>query len=247
MHEESNKTIESPQSQWWLAKNGVAEVPLSHQEICDALQSNKISLADYVYSSDTKEWKPLSAWNTFEPGNVDAALQSPPAPPLESYPTDPLVTNPRLPAMANWICIYTLLVSPWLWWFYVVSDLTSGLTFVENAPLAGMEALAMFVGMLTSLFITVALFIGGMRLRALRRSGTTIIILSIVVAVAVQVLMLFGVLLLLAMSDPIHYATKTVAVELIDFLAVIVGLCEAAFMVTALLWLRRNERSLPLT
>ncbi|QDT22379.1 hypothetical protein [Gimesia chilikensis] len=149
--------------------------------------------------------------------------------------------------MANWICIYTLLVSPWLWWFYVVSALTSGLTFVENAPLAGVDALVMFVDMLTSLIITVALFIGGMRLRALRRSGTTIIILSIVVAVAVQVLMLFGVMLLLAMSDPIHYATKTVAVELIDFLAVIVGLCEAAFMVTALLWLRRNERSLPLT
>ena len=247
MHEENNKTIGSPQSQWWLTKNGVAEGPLSHQEICDALQSNKISLADYVYSSDSKEWKPLSDWNNFEPDTVDAALQSPPAPPLESYPTDPLITNPRLPTMANWICIYTLLVSPWLWWFYVVSALTSGLTFVENAPLAGVDALVMFVDMLTSLFITVALFIGGMRLRALRLSGTTIIILSIVVAVAVQVLMLFGVMLLLAMSDPIHYATKTVAVELIDFLAVIVGLCEAAFMVTALLWLRRNERSLPLT
>ena len=138
-------------------------------------------------------------------------------------------------------------MSPWLWWFYTVSDLTSGLVFVENSPPAGLDALAMFVGMLTSLVITVALFIGGMRLRALRRSGITIIILSIVVAVAVQVLMLFGVILLFAMSDPSHFATKSVAVELIDYFVVVVGLCEATFMVTALLWLRRNERYLPLT
>jgi predicted permease len=247
MNEENNKTIESPPSQWWLAKNSAAEGPLSHQEIRDALNSNKISRADYAYSSNEKEWKPLSAWSEFDSGTEEAAIQPPPAPPVESYPIEPLITNPRLPAMANWICIYTLLVSPWLWWFYTVSDLTSGPIFVENSPLAGVEALAMFVGMFTSLIITVALFIGGMRLRALRRSGTTIIILSIVVAVAVQVLMLFGVILLLAMSDPIHYATKTVAAELIDFFAVIVGLCEAAFMVTALLWLRRNEQYLPLT
>lgn len=247
MHEENNKTMECPQRQWWLAKNGVAEGPLSQQEIRDALKSSKISSADYAYSSDSKEWKPLSTWSEFVSGSEETALQSPPDPPVESYPIEPLITNPRLPPMGNWICIYTLLVSPWLWWFYTVSDLTSGLVFVENSPPAGLDALAMFVGMLTSLVITVALFIGGMRLRALRRSGITIIILSIVVAVAVQVLMLFGVILLFAMSDPSHFATKSVAIELIDYFVVVVGLCEATFMVTALLWLRRNERYLPLT
>ncbi|HAH46341.1 MAG TPA: hypothetical protein DCM07_16105, partial [Planctomycetaceae bacterium] len=80
MHEESNKTIESPQSQWWLAKNGEAEGPLSHQEIADDLQSNRISLADYAYSSAEKEWKPLSNWDEFETGAEESALQSPPAP-----------------------------------------------------------------------------------------------------------------------------------------------------------------------
>lgn len=247
MHEENNKTIECSQSQWWLAKNGLAEGPLSQQEIRDALKSGKISSADFAYSSDSNEWKPLSAWSEFVSGSEEAALQSPPDPPVESYPIEPLITNPRLPPMGNWICIYTLLVSPWLWWFYTVSEMTSGLTFVENSPPAGVEALAIFVGMLTSLVITVALFIGGMRLRALRRSGSTIIILSIVVAVAAQILMLFGVILLFAMSDPSHFATKTVTAELINFFVVVVGLCEAAFMITALLWLRRNERYLPLT
>ena len=247
MHEESNKSIESTQGRWWLAKNGQAEGPLSQQEVCDALKANNVSSTDYAYSTEERAWKPLSDWNEFESGTENSGLESPPAPPVESYRIDPLFTNDRLPPMANWICIYTLLISPWLWFFYAVSDMTSGPAFVENSPLAGVEALAMFVGMLTSLVITVALFIGGMRLRALRRSGTTIIILSIVVAVAVQVLMLFGVILLLAMSDPIHYVTKTVAVELIDFFAVIVGLCEVAFMVTALLWLRHNERFLPLS
>ncbi|MBN73423.1 MAG: hypothetical protein CME32_29560, partial [Gimesia sp.] len=229
------------------AKNGVTEGPLSQQVIRDALKSGKISSADYAYSSGSKEWKPLSTWGEFISGSEETALQSPPDPPVESYPIEPLITNPRLPPMGNWICIYTLLVSPWLWWFYTVSEMTSGLTFVENSPPAGVEALAVFVGMLTSLVITVALFIGGMRLRALRRSGSTIIILSIVVAVAAQVLMLFGVILLFAMSDPSHFATKTVAAELINFFVVVVGLCEAAFMITALLWLRRNERYLPLT
>ena len=166
MHEESNKTIESSQSQWWLAKKGEAEGPLSHQEISDALKSNRISSVDYAYSSAAKEWKPLSNWDELETGTEESALQSPPAPPVESYRIEPLITNPRLPSMANWICIYTLLISPCLWCLYTVSQMTSGTILGENAPLVGVEALAMFIEMLASMAVTVSLFIGGMRLKA---------------------------------------------------------------------------------
>ncbi|WP_278465721.1 hypothetical protein [Gimesia maris] len=247
MHEENNKTMESPQSQWWLAKNGMAEGPLSHQHIRDSLQSNKISLADYAYSSDSKEWKPLSAWNTFEPDTVDAALQFPPAPPLESYPTDPLITNPRLPLMANWICIYSLLVSPWLWCFYVVSQMTYGTVLDEKDPLMGVEAFAMFISMLVSLGVTISLFIGGARLRALSRSGPNIIILSIVVATAVHLLLSLWGIGIIAMADQSNFASKTVAVELINYFVVIVELCEWAFLLTTLFWLRRNAQFLRLS
>ncbi|QGQ24638.1 DUF4339 domain-containing protein [Gimesia benthica] len=247
MHEENNKTIENPPSQWWLAKHGVAEGPLSHQEICDALQSNKISLADYAHSSNEKEWKPLTAWSEFDSGTEEAGLQSPPAPPVESYPTDPLITNPRLPAMANWICIYTLQIAPWLWFLYVISQMTYGTVLDEKDPLMGVEALAMFISMLVSLGVTISLFIGGARLRALSRSGPNIIILSIVVATAVHLLLSLWGIGIIAMADQSNFASKTVAVELINYFVVIVELCEWAFLLTTLFWLRRNAHFLPLT
>ena len=247
MHEENNKTMESPPSQWWLAKNGMAEGPLSHQQIRDALQSSKISSADFAYSSDSKEWKPLSAWSEFVSGSEEATLQSPPAPPVESCPIEPLITNPRLPAMANWICIYTLQISPWLWCFYVVSQMTYGTVLDEKDPLMGLEAFAMFVSMLVSLGVTISLFIGGARLRALSRSGPNIIILSIVVATAVHLLLSLWGIGIIAMADQSNFASKTVAVELINYFEVIVELCEWAFLLTTLFWLRRNAQFLPLS
>ncbi|WP_417377900.1 DUF4339 domain-containing protein [Gimesia sp.] len=247
MHEESNKTIECPQSQWWLAKNGEAEGPLSHQEISDALKANRISSVDYAYSSAEKQWKPLSNWDEFETGAEESALQHPPTLPVDSYHIEPLITNPRLPAMANWICIYTLQISPWLWCLYTASEMISGTTLDENAPLVGVEALAMFVTILVSLGVTISLFIGGARLRALSRSGPTIIMLSIVFAIAVHLLLFLGMMVVITMTDQNNFASKTVAVELIDFFVGIVGLCESAFLLTAFFWLRRNARYLPLS
>ncbi|WP_339677170.1 hypothetical protein [uncultured Gimesia sp.] len=247
MHEEGNKTIESTQGRWWLAKNGLPEGPLSHQEITDALKLNRISSADYAYSSDEKEWKPLSDWSGFECGPEESALQSPPAPPVESYPIEPLITNPRLSPMANWICIYTLQISPWLWCFYTISQMTYGTVLDENDPLMGIEALAIFFSMLASLGVTISLFIGGARLRALSRSGPNIIILSIVVATAVNLLLFLWGMVIIAMADQSQFASKTVAAELIDYFVGIVGICEWAFMLTTLFWLRRNARFLPLS
>lgn len=246
MHEESNKTIESPQSQWWLTKNGEAEGPLSHQEISDALKSNRIRSADYAYSSVEKEWKPLSAWSEFEAGTEESALQPPPAPPVDSYPVEPLLTNPRLPAMANWICIYTLQISPWLWCLYTFSEIISGTALKEKAPLMGVEALTMIISMLVSLGVTLSLFIGGIRLRALSRSGPNIIILSVVVATAAHLLLSLGVMVIIAMTDQNNFTSKSVSVELIDYFILIVALCEGAFLLTSLFWLRRNARFLPL-
>ncbi|QDT30029.1 hypothetical protein Enr10x_53880 [Gimesia panareensis] len=247
MHEESNQTIESPPSQWWLAKNGEAEGPLSHQEICDGLKSSRIRSSDYAYSSDQKEWKPLAAWSEFESGTAESALQTPPAPPVDSYPIEPLLTNPRLPAMANWICIYTLQISPWLWCLYAVSEMISGTALKEKAPLMGVEVLAMIISMLVSLGVTISLFIGGIRLKALSRSGPNIIILSIVVATAAHLLLSLGVMVIIAMTDQNGFTSKTVAVELIDYFVLIVALCEGAFLLTSLFWLRRNARFLPLS
>lgn len=247
MHEESKQTIESPLNQWWLAKNGEAEGPLSYQEISDGLNSSRIRSSDYAYSSGGKEWKPLSAWSELESGPEESGLQSPPTPPVDSYPIEPLLTNPRLPAMANWICIYTLQISPWLWCLYTFSEIISGTALKEKAPLMGVEALTMVISMLVSLGVTISLFIGGIRLRALSRSGPNIIILSIVVATAAHLLLSLGVMMIIAMTDQNSFTSKTVAVELIDYFILIVALCEGAFLLTSLFWLRRNARFLPLS
>ena len=247
MHEESNKTIESSQGQWWLAKNGQPQGPFSHHEISDALKSNKISSADYAYSSFSKEWKPFSDWSEFESEMRNSGSEVPPCPPVESYPIEPLITNPRLPPMANWVCIYTLQISPWLWCFYTLSQMTYGTVLDEKDPLMGIEALAIFVSMLASLGVTISLFIGGARLRALSRSGPNIIILSIVAATAVNLLLFLWAIVIVATADQSHFASKTVAAELIDYFVGIVGICEWAFMLTTLFWLRRNARFLPLS
>jgi hypothetical protein len=123
----------------------------------------------------------------------------------------------------------------------------SGTTLGENAPLMGVEALAMMIGMLVSLGVTISLFIGGARLRALSRSGPNIIILSIVVATAVHLLLFLGMMVVIVMTDQNSFASKTVAVDLIDYFVGLVGICESAFLLTAFFWLRRNARFLPLS
>ncbi len=247
MHEESHKTIESRPGQWWLAKNGEAEGPLSHQEIRDALKSNRISSADYAYSSDEKEWKPLAAWCEFESGTEESAPQLPPAPPVESYSIKPFLTHPRLPPMANSICIYTLLISPWLWFFYFISLLHTGTALNENASLVGVEALFLFVNLFVSMVATMSLFIGGLRFRSLHRSGPTIIVYSIVATLGIQILLFLCIFALATFTEQSDFTQQTVAVELINFLSGIVGMCELTFMVVAVLWLRRNARYLPLS
>ena len=148
--------------------------------------------------------------------------------------------------MANWICIYTLLISPCLWCLYTVSQIISGTILGENAPLVSVETLAMFIEMLVSMSVTVSLFIGGMRLRALHRSGPTIFLLSIVVATAAHLLLFLCTIVIITMTDQNTFASKTVAVDLIDYFVFIVALCEGVFLLTTLFWLRRNERFLPL-
>ncbi|MFH1301246.1 MAG: GYF domain-containing protein [Planctomycetota bacterium] len=239
--------MESNPGRWWLAKNGQAEGPLSQQQVCDALKSNKVSSADYVFSASERVWKPLFEWSEFESGTENSVLESPPAPPVESYRIAPSFTNDRLPPMANWICIYALQISPWLWFFYTISQMTYGTVLDEKAPLMGIEALAIFVSMLASLGVTISMFIGGARLRALNSSGPNIIILSIVAATAVNLLLFLWAMVIIAMADQSHFASKTVAAELIDYFVGIVGICEWAFMLTTLFWLRRNARFLPLS
>lgn len=247
MHEESHKTIEIRPGQWWLAKNGEAEGPLSHQEISDALKSNRIKTADYAYSSDQKEWKPLAAWSEFESVNEDSAPQLPPAPPVESYSIKPFLTHPRLPPMANSICIYTLLISPWLWCFYFISLLHTGTALNENASLAGVEALFLFVNLFVSLVATVSLFIGGLRFRSLQRSGPTIIVYTITATLVIQVFLFLCMFALAAFTEQSDFIQQTAAVEMINYLSVIVGICELIFMIMVVLWFRRNARYLPLS
>jgi hypothetical protein len=78
-----------------------------------------------------------------------------------------LVFNPDLPKMAQWICAYGLLISPVLFALQLASLLV--FTFDESVyDIAGE-----LIDLPLSLLVVVLLFVGGLKLRDLRRDGVT--------------------------------------------------------------------------
>lgn len=69
--------------------------------------------------------------------------------------------------MANWICIYAIVISPTLWVTGGLSMLITGFEFHENSKLLPIEVLARLVNGLISLVAVAFLMIGGLRPMAL--------------------------------------------------------------------------------
>jgi hypothetical protein len=155
--------------------------------------------------------------------------------------------------MANWICIYCIAVSPVLWFVEHMSCVVTGITDGDpNFATAGL--MLDILDALKSLAATILLAIGGMRLRRLRASGATLIRTALWIAfiggaILVALYIVGGIVI--AMGEGYAEAAtdgtqQSAAAELLSFALMVVGFGELLFMVTALVWLTRHERELPL-
>jgi len=247
---DASKPTEGGNRMWWLSTDDKPEGPFPEDSIRERLGARQIPPAALVCPVGGQEWKPIGEWPEFA-GAVEPARRMA-MPQATADAAKPVLTNPSLPSMANWICVYAILVSPFLWFVQNFSCcITFSCPFQEGS---GFEmaflALEAFDSLL-ALGVVILLFVGGIRLRSLRRSGASISKVAIYSSLGRVVLfMLCGAVLggiAGAKGCLADTTSSTTAQELISFASVIVYLAEFAFQIIALVWLHRNARSLPFT
>jgi hypothetical protein len=167
--------------------------------------------------------------------------------------SEPVLTNPLLPQMANWICIYSIAAAPALWFVQHMLCCIDG-TFADDSDFAVLTVLLQGVDALKSLAVSVLLFVGGMRLRRLRASGASLIRIGLWIGlIGGAVLIALGLIggIVFAMSSEAGEAApsspENAAATVMQAAQLFVGFCELLFMVFALIWLTRHQRELPLT
>ena len=251
---------------WWLALGGKSEGPYTRDDIAGRLRSGQVTAATPACLEGAADWKPLSSWPdlamAFSPASASAAPPPPIPPPFPNAAqgpaagagaSQPVLTNPLLPQMANWICIYSIGVAPVIWFFQYMLCCIDG-TFSSDSDLAALGALFQAVDALKSLAVTVLLVIGGMRLRRLRASGSFLIRIALWIgllggAVLYAIGLFGGVALAMSAGEGEIAASappENPAETLVQGAHLVVGFCELLFMIAALVWLTRRQRELPL-
>src|ERR1700722_11092877 len=106
------------EKKWWIANRGLADGPFNETYVVTALKMHLIQPTTLACPVGAQQWKPVSDCPEF--AEIAAAVPPPLPPALPGHPLDvclPLLTNPALPKMANWISIYCIAVTPILWAF----------------------------------------------------------------------------------------------------------------------------------
>lgn len=229
---------------WWLSIEGQVEGPHSTEHILGQLETNGVGRRAFACPVGGAEWKPITAWSAFATAERSTSVTPPPPPPTSA---DTPLTNAQLPAMANWICIYAIVISPTLWVTGGLSMLITGFEFHEDSKLLPIEVLARLVNGLISLVAVAFLMIGGLRLRSLNASGPTTMKVAIVTNFVFGFLTIVLLIILLAVAAETDTAETTPAEEVISFFMLTIGVASFAFEVAAVIWLTRYARTLPLT
>lgn len=237
---------------WWLAQDGNVEGPFDRNELIPMVESNKISRDAQVCLVGEKVWTPINRWPELEAHRQEVhpnAFSSPNSP----YEPTPLLTNPDLPTTANWICIYCLLVTPFLWFLQNgTCCITFQPTFHEDSAYFGIELLFYLLMAMAGLLVTGLLFVGGLKLRSLKSSGARLIKIGIcinLVTGSLGVLSFFAFVVVISVSGDPLFADETgsIASEIISYMSLALGLADLSFEIYALAWLYQNSRFLPYT
>ena len=247
-------------ARWWLAVNGKAEGPFTRDEITLRLRSGQIAASTPACAEGMTEWKPIASWPVLAtivpPAN--SSIGPPPFPNAapsaapHSGASEPVLTNPLLPQMANWICIYSIGIAPVIWFVQHMLCCVDG-TFADESDSAVMLLSLKAMDAFKSLVVTVMLFVGGARLRRLLTSGASLIRIALWIGLiggAVLIALTIVGVVFAAPSEVGEGAQPppvTVAATLVQTAQLIVGFCEMLFMIFSLIWLTRHQRELPLT
>ncbi|HWL09969.1 MAG TPA: DUF4339 domain-containing protein [Planctomicrobium sp.] len=219
---------------WWLARRGEPTGPHSFQAVAQALSAGRVSSKTLACPVQGQEWKPLTHWPEFAD--------------VRQVPSNmPLLTNPNLPPLANWICLYSFVFSPvsfLLNWFLTG---LSGPTFVESSRIHGLELWLLFVSAGSSLILMGAGILGAVRLKRLIHSGEDIILASFWGGMLFGVVQLVLWFLLFVVADPADFVESSESLsgrELFLLLFQLAwGILEFAFLVVAMVWLHRSRAS----
>ncbi len=159
---------------WWLHQDGNVTGPYTENYITAGLKSNVIPQDAQACLVGSEEWKPFGNWPVFASLiNVDSV---PALPNLMEPNVDSSFTNPQLPKMANWICMYCILIHPILFGICLMKDLVGDNSlFTHTSKLSSIMSFISILDLLFSISMTVVLMVGGLRLRNLRQSGIIII------------------------------------------------------------------------
>jgi hypothetical protein len=163
---------------------------------------------------------------------------------------DFILANPRLPRMAQLLCVYVLLVNPALWLLYNVSCLMTT-NWDDKSPAAPSLLLLNLVWTVVSFACALIMALGGWQLRKLKRSGATMLTAGLAVNVVTTVLLTIGAILIgvaygVTTTTP-EPARPPGAVEVLNVFMLTVFVLVFAYEVIALIWLLRGRQRLPLS
>jgi hypothetical protein len=239
LSESDGAPVTGSEKRWWLAIRGVAEGPYTAAYVTASLRTNSVPPDTLACLVGTQEWKALTTWTEF---GTSPALSPPPVPQLPPPQTfgDSPFTNASLPSMANWLCLYCILWRPVVSIFALLNWIESPAIILLTPP--------------TSLIATAALMTGGIRLRQRRRSGVTIIKVTLWVSLGVTTLFILAMLVAIFASTgnanpqetPVPMPQAVAPSEsAAGALMLLIWLLELAFQVYAVVWLSRNSSLLP--
>jgi hypothetical protein len=248
----------------WVMIDGTPAGPFGHAELRAKVDSGEIATATPTCPFGGSRWVPLGDISGFGPASLGsspavsdvtphaahvvpahAALPTPVwAPSIPSVgPSNPL-TNPRLPQVANWICIYTLLASPFLWFISNARCMVTGTTYPEGSNAYGLEILLGIGYFVLGFFSSVLLFFGGLKLRALDKSGVDWLRGAYwfsILNTAVFILLHMILFIVFVASADVTYEEPGETMTLFEFAALVIGVADLAFEIFSLVWLTRNR------
>lgn len=247
MTNDSSMESHAATTRWWISTAGKAEGPFPQGHVIDAVNAGEIPITAHACPVGGTQWKRLGQWPPFAEMVPPAPEVIPPPPnPPTSLPNDSPLTNPRLPAIANWICIYAILVSPVIWAIGYLSFCVTGPTYHPDSRFVGFEILLGMADFFASLVAMVFKMIGGLRLQNLRSSGAKILKWTMLAYLAFVMLQLLIIIPIAVVSSESDYAETTPAGEIIFFFMFVIALGALAFEIFAIVWLHQNANRLPL-
>jgi hypothetical protein len=149
---------------------------------------------------------------------------------------DFILCHPRLPRMAQFITVFALVVTPALWF---VGLMTMDTTPHPNLYAEFVQVMTRLVTFWGELLTTVLFFIGGWKLRALKKSGPRLISVAVWINMALIALVIGGLILIENLVRAGEGGDKPMAAGEAMLVALQVG--ALIFQIITLVWLRRNR------